>query len=94
MPLTPAAHRDPQQVGARLRARRRRAAALAQGRRRWRSAARCRVDDAFGTILRACLQHWCVNEAAALDGRDPEGVHQMRVGAAPPALGDRRCSAG
>jgi triphosphatase len=38
------------------------------------------VEDAFGTILRACLQHWCVNEAAALDGRDPEGVHQMRVG--------------
>jgi triphosphatase len=37
------------------------------------------VDEAFGRILRACIQHWCANEAAALDGRDPEGVHQMRV---------------
>jgi inorganic triphosphatase YgiF len=41
---------------------------------------RARVDEAFGVILRACLHHWSVNEAAALDGRDPEGVHQMRVG--------------
>ena len=47
--------------------------------RRWRSAAAPRVDEAIGAILRACLQHWCANEAAALDGRDPEGVHQMRV---------------
>jgi triphosphatase len=37
------------------------------------------VEAAIGAILRACLQHWCANEAAALDGRDPEGVHQMRV---------------
>ena len=41
--------------------------------------ARTTVDAAIGSILRACLQHWCANEAAALDGRDPEGVHQMRV---------------
>jgi len=41
---------------------------------------RASVDDAMGTILRACLQQWCVNEAAAVDGRDPEGIHQMRVG--------------
>ena len=40
---------------------------------------RATVDEAIGAILRACLEHWCVNEAAALDGRDPEGVHQMRV---------------
>ena len=40
---------------------------------------RTTVDAALGTILRACVQHWCANEAAALDGRDPEGVHQMRV---------------
>ncbi len=40
---------------------------------------RATVDDAMQTILRACLHHWCINEAAALDGRDPEGVHQMRV---------------
>jgi len=40
---------------------------------------RATVDEAIGAILRACLEHWCANEAAALDGRDPEGVHQMRV---------------
>jgi triphosphatase len=40
---------------------------------------RSTVDAAIGSILRACLKHWCANEAAALDGRDPEGVHQMRV---------------
>jgi triphosphatase len=40
---------------------------------------RATVDAAIGAILRACLEHWCANEAAALDGRDPEGVHQMRV---------------
>jgi inorganic triphosphatase YgiF len=38
------------------------------------------VDQAIQAILRSCLQQWCANEAAALDGRDPEGVHQMRVG--------------
>jgi CHAD domain-containing protein len=37
------------------------------------------VDQAIQAILRKCLQHWCANEAAALDGSDPEGVHQMRV---------------
>ena len=41
---------------------------------------RATVDEALGAILRACLQHWCVNEAAAVEGVDPEGVHQMRVG--------------
>lgn len=38
------------------------------------------VDDAMATVLAACLKHWAANEAAALDGSDPEGVHQMRVG--------------
>ena len=38
------------------------------------------VEEAFRQILRNCVQHWCANEAAALDGRDPEGVHQLRVG--------------
>jgi triphosphatase len=38
------------------------------------------VDEAMRTIFRACVQHWCANEAAAMDGGDPEGVHQMRVG--------------
>jgi triphosphatase len=37
------------------------------------------VEEAFRQILRSCVQHWCANEAAALDGRDPEGVHQLRV---------------
>lgn len=37
------------------------------------------VDEAFRQVLRNCVQHWCANEAAALDGRDPEGVHQLRV---------------
>lgn len=39
-----------------------------------------RVDDALSAIIEACLLHWTTNEAAALDGSDPEGVHQMRVG--------------
>ena len=74
----PAAARDPLEVGARLRARRRRAAA-------WHKAeppaleAKATVDEAIQAILRSCLQHWCANEAAAFDGSDPEGVHQMRV---------------
>jgi inorganic triphosphatase YgiF len=51
----------------------------------WRKAeppaleAEATVDLAIQVILRNCLQHWCANEAAALDGGDPEGVHQMRV---------------
>ena len=40
---------------------------------------RTTVEEAFRQILRSCVQHWCANEAAALDGRDPEGVHQLRV---------------
>ncbi len=40
---------------------------------------RTTVDAALGKVLRACVQHMCANQAAALDGRDPEGVHQMRV---------------
>jgi inorganic triphosphatase YgiF len=37
------------------------------------------VDQAMRAILRNCLQQWCANQAAALEGNDPEGVHQMRV---------------
>jgi triphosphatase len=37
------------------------------------------VDDAIQAILRNCVEQWCANEAAAHDGSDPEGVHQMRV---------------
>ena len=38
------------------------------------------VDEALARVLAACFAHWTANEPAALDGRDPEGVHQMRVG--------------
>jgi inorganic triphosphatase YgiF len=37
------------------------------------------VDDALHQILGACIRHWLDNEAATLDGRDPEGLHQLRV---------------
>ncbi len=37
------------------------------------------LDDAFATILRACLHHLLESMPAAEDGRDPEGIHQMRV---------------
>jgi inorganic triphosphatase YgiF len=37
------------------------------------------VAQAFETQARACLWQMRANEAAVLDGRDPEGVHQMRV---------------
>ncbi len=37
------------------------------------------VDRTMQAIFRNCLQHWCANEAATLDGSDSEGVHQMRV---------------
>jgi triphosphatase len=37
------------------------------------------VDDALHVILSAALRHWLDNEPAARDGRDPEGVHQLRV---------------
>jgi len=38
------------------------------------------VAQAFETLARACLRQIRANEDAVLDGRDPEGVHQMRVG--------------
>jgi inorganic triphosphatase YgiF len=37
------------------------------------------VDDALAAVARHCLDHLVANEAAAMDGRDAEGVHQMRV---------------
>jgi len=37
------------------------------------------VDDAIAVLLDACRQHLAENLAAAEDGRDPEGVHQLRV---------------
>ncbi len=35
--------------------------------------------DAFLAIARSCLAHLLAHERCALDGREPEGVHQMRV---------------
>jgi inorganic triphosphatase YgiF len=37
------------------------------------------VDTALEAILRDCLRHWITNEAAAVDGSDPEAIHQLRV---------------
>lgn len=38
------------------------------------------IGEALGSVLRGCFNHWIANQPAAIDGRDPEGVHQMRVG--------------
>ena len=37
------------------------------------------LEEGMRGSLRACIQQWLANQAAAFDGRDPEGVHQMRV---------------
>jgi inorganic triphosphatase YgiF len=37
------------------------------------------LDDAFTRILEANLHHLFASQPAAEDGRDPEGVHQVRV---------------
>ncbi|OAF06224.1 hypothetical protein AYJ54_20345 [Bradyrhizobium centrolobii] len=37
------------------------------------------LDEAFATILRSCFHHLLQSLPAAEDGRDPEGVHQLRV---------------
>jgi inorganic triphosphatase YgiF len=37
------------------------------------------LDEAFATILRACFLHLLQSLPAAEDGRNPEGVHQLRV---------------
>jgi len=37
------------------------------------------LDEAFATILRSCFQHLLQSLPAAEDGRNPEGVHQLRV---------------
>lgn len=39
-----------------------------------------KVDDAIYAVLTASRDHWLANVAAAIDGRDPEGLHQVRVG--------------
>lgn len=37
------------------------------------------AEAGLQAILGSCLGHWLANEAAARDGRDPEGLHQLRV---------------
>ncbi|MGI9502538.1 MAG: CHAD domain-containing protein, partial [Geminicoccaceae bacterium] len=37
------------------------------------------VDQAMVAIFENCFAQWLANQAAAVDGRDPEGVHQLRV---------------
>ncbi len=37
------------------------------------------LDDAFATILRSCFRHLLESLPAAEDGREPEGIHQLRV---------------
>lgn len=37
------------------------------------------LDEAFSEILRSCLRHLLQSLPAAEDGRDPEGMHQLRV---------------
>lgn len=37
------------------------------------------LDEAFSEILRSCLAHLMQSLPAAEDGRDPEGMHQLRV---------------
>lgn len=38
-----------------------------------------RVDDALAAVLSSVIGHWLANEPAAAEGRDPEGVHQLRI---------------
>ena len=37
------------------------------------------LNGAIDAILRSCIRHWLANQAAVLQGSDPEGVHQLRV---------------
>lgn len=37
------------------------------------------VNYAMAAIFQSCFDQWLANHAAAIDGRDPEGIHQMRV---------------
>ncbi|HYD31349.1 MAG TPA: CYTH and CHAD domain-containing protein [Azospirillaceae bacterium] len=37
------------------------------------------VEGAMARIMRACAAQIAANEGCAVDGRDPEGIHQMRV---------------
>ncbi|MBR0822219.1 CYTH and CHAD domain-containing protein [Bradyrhizobium liaoningense] len=47
--------------------------------RKFRLDASVALDEAFATILRSCFLHLLQSLPAAEDGRNPEGVHQLRV---------------
>jgi len=40
----------------------------------------CTAEQAFAAVLMHCLRHIARNASAVVDSRDPEGVHQIRVG--------------
>ena len=40
----------------------------------------CTSEQAFAATLMHCLRHMARNAPAVIDARDPEGVHQIRVG--------------
>lgn len=42
--------------------------------------AKSSIDHAIAKVVASCLAHWQANLSAAVDGRDPEGIHQVRVG--------------
>jgi triphosphatase len=42
--------------------------------------AKTAIDDTIARVVVNCRDHWQANLPAALDGRDAEGVHQVRVG--------------
>jgi triphosphatase len=37
------------------------------------------IDDVIAVVISACRDHWHKNMAAAVDGRQPEALHQVRV---------------
>jgi triphosphatase len=37
------------------------------------------VDETMAVVLSACQAHWQANMPSAIDGRQPEGTHQVRV---------------
>ncbi|MGZ6229065.1 MAG: CHAD domain-containing protein [Candidatus Binataceae bacterium] len=53
---------------------------------RWTKAIAVTLSPASGlhkmmvAIIGGCCDHWLANVPAAIDGRDPEGIHQARVG--------------
>jgi CHAD domain-containing protein len=76
----------PRPAGASRTAQRKRRFARPERAPRWAKAgpvtfkAKSSLDDAIAAVVKSCRDHWEANLPAALDGRNPEGVHQVRVG--------------